>query len=325
VAEPLISLIVPVRDRPERLVELLESLVAATPIDASAWELIVVEDGSRRSARHEIERFRPLLPLQYIETRPRGRAAARNLGASRARGRYLHFLDSDCEAPASFLIGLLGFVAEQGPHYWGGADRARVSYAPWERATAFTMDSLLTTGGLRRGGSPWVRYWPRGMNLGLRADLFHALGGFRDLNGEDIEIGVRAARAGFAPRYLPALFVYHHGRAGPRAFLQKAFEAGSSKASVCRSVSGSLQPLYFLPTLALLLLPLALSATAGRVALLGYAGLIVGASLLRTRDLRVALLSLPAAALQIFGYGSGFIAGFLIRPRNYDAPEPVRT
>lgn len=57
------------------------------------YELIVVDDGSTDATRSRLREYGERLSL--LSQSRRGVGAARNLGASRASGRYLAFLDSD--------------------------------------------------------------------------------------------------------------------------------------------------------------------------------------------------------------------------------------
>jgi len=93
VGQPLVSIIVPTRDRPELLEEALQSIARQTFSD---WEAIVVDDGSfpavdaPRLHRRFGARVRV---LQHA--RSRGGAAAKNTGIDAAKGRLLAFLDDD--------------------------------------------------------------------------------------------------------------------------------------------------------------------------------------------------------------------------------------
>lgn len=70
--------------------EAVESVLSQSFDD---FELFVVDDGSTDGTATELARFGS--KLRILSTPRRGVSAARNLGASRAAGRYVAFLDSD--------------------------------------------------------------------------------------------------------------------------------------------------------------------------------------------------------------------------------------
>ena len=86
----LVSVIIPTCNRWPMVGEAVESVLAQT---AGRYELIVVDDGSTDETPHRLRQYGARLTLSP-QCR-RGVSAARNLGASRASGKYLAFLDSD--------------------------------------------------------------------------------------------------------------------------------------------------------------------------------------------------------------------------------------
>jgi len=90
IVAPLVSVIIPTFNRWPMIGEAVQSVLAQTYAD---YELIVVDDGSTDDTGAGLARFGTRLRL--FSQSNAGVAAARNLGASRARGRYLAFLDSD--------------------------------------------------------------------------------------------------------------------------------------------------------------------------------------------------------------------------------------
>ena len=106
--DPLVSIIVRTKDRPELLKKALKSIEAQTyrPI-----EVILVNDGG---CDLDIEKLTGILrdvPLNYIRLEKNiGRARAGNVGIENARGDYIGFLDDDDELypeHVSILVSLL--------------------------------------------------------------------------------------------------------------------------------------------------------------------------------------------------------------------------
>lgn len=92
IGEPTVSVIIPAFNTARYIAEALDSVFAQ---GFSAYEVIVVNDGSPDTLDLE----RALAPYQgrinYIWQENRGVAAARNTGLRAARGRFVAFLDSD--------------------------------------------------------------------------------------------------------------------------------------------------------------------------------------------------------------------------------------
>ncbi|AEH36966.1 glycosyltransferase family 2 protein [Halopiger xanaduensis] len=94
---PLVSVIVPTYNRPERLVRSLESIAEQT---YDELEIVVVDDCSETPASEAIEPLRDEFPYELVVIRHdenRGANAARNTGIREASGEFLAFLDDDDE------------------------------------------------------------------------------------------------------------------------------------------------------------------------------------------------------------------------------------
>jgi len=90
--KPLVSVIIPVYNRPELLVRSLRSVASQTVRDL---EILVVDDGSTIDIRPSLSRLDdPRIRLLQHPAR-RGVSSARNTGMDAARGQYVAYLDSD--------------------------------------------------------------------------------------------------------------------------------------------------------------------------------------------------------------------------------------
>ena len=86
-----VSVVIPTRDRAERVGEAVASVLAQTRPADEVW---VVDDGSTDGTPALLrERFGGA--IEVVETPPRGVSAARNEGLRRAGGDWIAFLDSD--------------------------------------------------------------------------------------------------------------------------------------------------------------------------------------------------------------------------------------
>ena len=112
--QPEISVLMPVRDAAEWLVEAVESIRAQT---AAAWELVAVDDGSRDdTAQILFEQARRDARIRVLVTSAsaRGIVPALNLALAEARGRYVARMDADdVAAPTRFAEQ--GACLDEGP------------------------------------------------------------------------------------------------------------------------------------------------------------------------------------------------------------------
>jgi GT2 family glycosyltransferase len=208
-----LSVVIPTRDRPQRLLETLTALLSAAD-SGLAWEALVVDDGgapeSLAPARALVEARNA--PVRLLSQPARGPAAARNHGAREARGRVLVFLDDDMLAATGFLARHLCAV-DGNPGCWVvgrithpqallGSPFGRYRHARWEEFhEAHAPRGLQETDGISAA------------NLALPASDFEALGGFDEgfaLAGcEDRELALRARARGVRMLYDPENVAIH--------------------------------------------------------------------------------------------------------------------
>jgi len=90
---PSVSIIVPTCDRPFFLERALHSIEKQTFKD---FEVIVVDDGKENRGMAVVEKFNVWMDLIYLSNdMPMGVSWSRNVGASKAKGFFLAFLDDD--------------------------------------------------------------------------------------------------------------------------------------------------------------------------------------------------------------------------------------
>ena len=101
---PLVTVVIPLFNKRQTAQRAIQSVLAQRLSD---WELIVVDDGSTDGSADVVALFEGDARITLVRQRNEGPGAARNAGASRARGRYLAFLDADDEWLPDFLAHLV--------------------------------------------------------------------------------------------------------------------------------------------------------------------------------------------------------------------------
>ena len=310
------SIIVPVFNRPQELEELLESLTHQT---FKEFEVIIVEDGSSDRSDRIVEKYADALRIQYFYKPNTGPGPSRNFGYAHARGEYFIVFDSDCIIPAQYLEVVERSIQEHQWDAWGGPDRARDDFTLLQRAMGYTMASVLTTGGIRGGKKRIGWFQPRSFNMGISRRVFESTGGFRfDRFAEDIEFSIRMRNAALKVGLIPEAFVYHKRRTTFGQFYSQVYNFGRGRALVGKSHPGEVKLTHWFPAFfvmgvcSLVILPFLSTALffLGLGGVLVYMVAIFGHSYLVNRDLRVAILSVPSAWLQLWGYGMGFLREF---------------
>ena len=303
------SIIVPVYNRPDEVDELLASLCSQTLKD---FEVIIVEDGSQKPCKDVCDKYAGILDLHYYLKENSGPGQSRNYGVERAQGKYVIILDSDVVLPEGYLEATeKSLTAELVA--WGGPDASHPSFTPVQKAISYSMTSFFTTGGIRGGKAKLDKFYPRSFNMGIRRDVYQELGGFSKMRfGEDIDFSYRIVEAGYQPRLFPDAWVWHKRRTDFRKFFRQVYNSGIARINLEKRHPGTLKLVHLLPmvfTLGVIGLVLLAPFTAGLslLPLLLYALIICTDSTITNKSLYVGLLSIPAAFVQLMGYGFGFL------------------
>ena len=303
------SIIVPVYNRPDEVDELLESLTQQTIKD---FEVVIVEDGSIRPCKDVCEQYANILDLHYYAKENSGPGQSRNYGAERASGEYVIILDSDVVLPAGYLKAIDESLQQHPCEAFGGPDATHPSFTPVQKAISYSMTSFFTTGGIRGGKAKLDKFYPRSFNMGIRRDVYLQLGGFSKMRfGEDIDFSYRIVEAGHMPRLFPDAWVWHKRRTDFRKFFRQVYNSGIARINLEKRHPGTMKLVHLLPTVFTLgvmgLLLITLLWPIACVPIIFYSVLICLDSSLKNRSLWVGMLSIPAAFVQLMGYGLGFI------------------
>ncbi len=226
-SSPEVSVIVPVRDDPERIRELIQRLSAQT-LSRERFEVVIGDDGSEPGSLAGIETRDGWIRLTSGPAQTS--YAARNRAAAAARGGVLAFCDSDCLPEPGWLEA--GLSALAAADVVGGAIR----YAPPPRPTAWSLLSI----DMYLDQQNNVRL-SRGVtaNLFVGLGLFLELGGFDESlpSGGDYDFVRRAVGAGARLVYAPDAAVSHPTIDERQSFLRKVRRTNRS-ATARRARSG---------------------------------------------------------------------------------------
>lgn len=304
------SIIIPVYNRPQEVNELLESLCEQTFKD---FEVVVVEDGSSEKCDAVCEKYANHLALSYHFKSNSGPGPSRNYGAERSQGEYLIILDSDVIVPENYLEIIEEELNREPCDAFGGPDRAHESFTPIQKAINYAMTSFFTTGGIRGGKKKLDKFYPRSFNLGIKKSVYEALGGFAPMRyGEDIDLSTRIFKGGYSCRLFPEAFVYHKRRVKFSSFFRQVKHSGEARVELKKKYPETFKLVHLLPAAFvvgnLLLVMLGIfHHWLWLMPIVLYVVMVFVDSLIKNKDLKVALLSVPAAYCQLFGYGTGFI------------------
>lgn len=333
------SIVIPVYNRPDEVDELLSSLLSQSFQD---FEVIVVEDGSKITCREVCDKYTGKLCLSYFMKPNSGPGQSRNYGAERANGEYLLILDSDVVLPKDYLQAIEDELNTLPCEAFGGPDASHPSFTPVQKAISYSMTSFFTTGGIRGGKAKLDKFYPRSFNMGIRRDVYQTLGGFSKMRfGEDIDFSYRICEAGYKPRLFPKAWVWHKRRTDFRKFFRQVFNSGIARINLEKRHPGTMKLVHMLPMVftvgvigLVLLFILGLSmyfygewldannlrptdnmhqgvgfcfCIIALFPLLLYSFIIFIDSSIKNRSIWVGILSIPAAFVQLMGYGLGFL------------------
>jgi glycosyltransferase involved in cell wall biosynthesis len=217
-----VSVVIPTRDRPEKLAGCLAAL------RGQAAEVVVVDDGSR-----EPERIAAIVAEhggELVRLEGRGPAGARNAGTAAANGEVICFTDDDCEPAAGWAKALAAPILGGDVECAAGRTVVAADASAADRAWQAIANHLQQAGA--EPGSPSPGFAAT-CNLACSRALLTKLPfdeSFPAAAGEDRDWGARAAALGKAPSFIPAAIVTHRPDLTTRTFLRQQYRYGRGAA-----------------------------------------------------------------------------------------------
>ena len=307
------SFVIPVYNRPQEILELLDSMTKMT--FSKDYEIVIVEDGSKETCKSVIEQFLDRLHITYYYKPNSGPGPSRNYGMRRAKGNYFIILDSDCLLPPHYLTEVDTFLSTTYYDCFGGADAALDSFTPVQKAINYTMTSLLTTGGIRGNKKQLGRFEPRSFNMGISQRAFEETQGFDRIHpGEDPDLSARIRKAGMETAFIPNAAVYHKRRISWKTFHKQVNKFGKVRPILNVRHPETAKLTFFLPTIfcffTLISIILAWFDPTYIIPLSAYVLLLFLDSAIKNKSLYIGFLSVIAMFIQFFGYGTGYLKVF---------------
>jgi O-antigen biosynthesis protein len=225
IGEPLASILIPFRDKPELLRTCVQSILKKT--DYAHYEIIGIDNDSQESSTREL-----MKELEKCDTRirfvryeaPFNYSAVNNFGARHARGEHLLFLNNDTEIiDGDWLRAMLEH--SQRPDV--GVVGAKLLYSDSRIQHAGVIVGIGGVAGHAHLLNPadYPGYFGRAQlpqNLSAvtfacamtRRDVFNQLGGLNEkdltIAFNDIDFCLRAREAGYLVVYTPFATLFHH-------------------------------------------------------------------------------------------------------------------
>lgn len=319
------SFIIPVYNRPNEIKELLDS-IRIQSYD-KPFEVVIVEDGSTISSVNVVGAFRHVLDISYFVKTNSGPGASRNYGMERAKGNYFIVLDSDCILPAEYLMEVEKSLSEEFIHCYGGPDAAHESFSAVQKAINYAMTSLLTTGGIRGSKNAVDKFQPRSFNMGVSRQAFEDVGGYGNIHpGEDPDLTFRLWNKGYKTKLVSNAFVFHKRRINWNKFYSQVHKFGMVRPILNQWHPKTKKLTYWFPSLFCLGFLLS-----GIFTMIGYwfplalfvlYFVVLGVDAFRkTKNIKIALLSLFATGVQFLGYGYGFVKSTVYLKFSHKSPE----
>jgi GT2 family glycosyltransferase len=213
-----VSVVVPTRDRPRKLVSCLGSL------PGQGDEVVVVDDGSVE--RERVAAIVEEAGAKLVRLEGRGPAGARNAGVAAAGGEVVCFIDDDCEAEEGWVEALAGPIAAGEALAVGGRTVVAPDASAADRAWQAIANHLQATAA--EPGSPSPGFAPT-CNLACSRALLLELPfdeSFPAAAGEDRDWAARAAARGSAPAFAPDAVVAHRPELTASSFLRQQYRYG---------------------------------------------------------------------------------------------------
>jgi glycosyltransferase involved in cell wall biosynthesis len=229
-----VCVVIPCLNAAEVLPGQLEAL-AMQVVDRS-WEVLVVDNGSTDATADVAASFRDRFAhLRVINEPERGRHHACNAGVAATGARSVVFVDADDEVQPGYVAALATALDQ------ADAVAASIDHGRFASATDTATYGVVQTDAL----APGFGFLPYagGGTLGVRADVFRAIGGFRSVPfGEDADLSWRLQLAGHEIAFVPEAHIAVRQRDDLRSMFRQHRRFGEAQAQLYERFAGAGMP-----------------------------------------------------------------------------------
>lgn len=204
----MISVIIPAYNAEKTIGKCIEALLKQSY--KKPYEIVIVDDGSVDRTKDIVKKYGGKFgkgKLKLIEQKHKGPAAARNLGAKRAKGSIILFTDSDCTADKNWISEMIN-PFKRNRKIAGVQGRYKTE-----------QKSLTARFAQAEIEERYMRMIERGVDsigtyaAAYRKGIFLKMGGFDRrfpiASGEDFDLSYRIKDKGFLLTFNPNAVVYH--------------------------------------------------------------------------------------------------------------------
>ncbi|MCD6590358.1 MAG: glycosyltransferase [Candidatus Aenigmarchaeota archaeon] len=218
----MISVIIPVYNGKETISKTLGSLLNQT-YHKNKYEIIIVDDESTDGTPEVVKKYVKKYPklIRFYRQKHKGPAAARNLGAKKAKGEILLFTDADCIPEREWIEEMVKPFKDKEIVGVQGRYRTRqkcliAKFAQMEIDDRYNRMK-------KRKYIDFIGTY----SAGYRKDIFFKFGGFDEsfpvASGEDPELSFKISKSGYKMVFNDRAVVYHKHPNSLLSYLKQKF------------------------------------------------------------------------------------------------------